>query len=89
MYVLFLSLADVGRSIQAWQQHGRPPHSELPRSQRDSEGGSTLPLAGVRSSFGSNVNRYYIIIILALFSSRRHFAVLLIGHRPRFIYKSG
>ena len=39
--VLFLSLADVGRSLQAWQQHGRP-HSELLRSQRDSEGGSTL-----------------------------------------------
>ncbi|KAI9556374.1 hypothetical protein GHT06_018948 [Daphnia sinensis] len=29
------------RSLQAWQQHGRP-HSELLRSQRDSEGGSTL-----------------------------------------------
>lgn len=30
-----------GRSLQAWQQHGRP-HSELLRLQRDSEGGSTL-----------------------------------------------
>ena len=29
------------RSLQAWQQHGRP-HSELLRSQREGEGGSTL-----------------------------------------------
>ena len=29
------------RSLQAWQQHGRP-HSELLRSQREEEGGSTL-----------------------------------------------
>ena len=30
MYVLFLSLADVGRSLQAWQQHGRPPIVSCP-----------------------------------------------------------
>lgn len=29
------------RSLQAWQQHGRP-HSELLKSQREGEGGSTL-----------------------------------------------
>ena len=87
MYVLFLSLADVGRSLQAWQQHGRPPIVSCPGRNGTRREAQRCP--GVRSSFGSNVNRYYIIIILALFSSRRHFAVLLIGHRPRFIYKSG
>ena len=38
---VFGSVERTGRSLQAWQQHGRP-HSELLRSQRDSEGGSTL-----------------------------------------------
>ena len=89
--VLFLSLADVGRSLQAWQQHGRP-HSELLRSQRDSEGGSTLggPLryAGRTLIFWVQCQQvlyyYYARPFLFLFS-RTHFAVLLIGRRRRFI----